>query len=272
MARGFTFLIGLLLLTPLALSAQQESEIDASQPTNLYNQMDINAEWQHFEGGTTGGVRLMPTFAPNAKNLVLAEIPILGATWDGLGSAGGIGDLRVRYFTLPYLNPGQKFFAFGPSFDVFMPTGDADKGLGSGAWTFAPGVIFGFRLSDTFTVFPIVAYQLSKGPNTLQAGGDRPGAGVPDPLLDPEDEPMADTEGFSTEVITVIPLPDRQYLQVVPSYRQMVKGNVSKAFNVRVIYGKMLNPRLAFQASYMQEFVNRDALRSVLRAGFSFYL
>ncbi len=77
-------------------------EIDPSKPTNLYSFIDFNFEWQGFGQGETVGLRVMPTWAINDQNMVQTEIPIQRADFESIEAATGVGDIRIRYFGLPW--------------------------------------------------------------------------------------------------------------------------------------------------------------------------
>ena len=55
-----------------------EKEIDASKPTNLYTQVNVLPEYQHFKGGSDKyGSRFNIQYAANADNLFIIEVPFL---------------------------------------------------------------------------------------------------------------------------------------------------------------------------------------------------
>lgn len=248
-------------------AAEPEREIDASQPTNLYTQLDVLGEYRSFGSGDTYGFRALPTFAPNPNNLFMAEIPVLYSDFDGLPSDGGVGDLRFRYFTVPFLRKpetqGFEMTAAGASLDVFAPTGDDKTGLGSGSWVLAPGVVGGWQVNERFSFYPILSYQLSLRDSNYSSSGP----GAPNPKA-PDDV----TQGWSTEVISVLRLGEGQWVQITPKFASTVTGNVNESLNLRLQYGRMLRPNMALILGGVQEFLNTGALQTEIRAGLRLFL
>ena len=116
-------LIALLVFGVTGVSVAQE--VDASKPTNFYPLLDNSLEYNAREtGGNLMGYRAQLIYPPSDKHLFLFEVPLL---YNDGTEKFGIGDLRGRYFFLPYKNYDKFFGAFGPSLDVFAPTGSSAK-------------------------------------------------------------------------------------------------------------------------------------------------
>ncbi len=197
-------IIGLFLISISVfqdVSAQDEvDEIDASKPTNFYNTLDNSLEFSQRPNANVFGYRGNLTFALSESHLLLAEVPLL---YNDATKHFGLGDLRARYFWLPYKNYDKFFGAFGPSLDVFAPTGNVDKGIGTGSWVISPGLTLGLMVADWIQVFPIVSYQyVSKSKTDLI----------------PEDQKM-DAHGLSIQAIVPIILSDEFFISVTPIYR-----------------------------------------------------
>ena len=151
-----------LVLVPAVPGTAQE--IDASKPTNFYSFIDNSLEYTDSSNAVYG-YRANLTLAPSEKHLVLAEIPLLyNEGTDKLG----LGDIRARYFFLPYKNYDRLLGAFGPSLDVFAPTGSYEDGLGSSSWVISPGITVGLMAADWIQFFPILSYQYTSEPDTDQ--------------------------------------------------------------------------------------------------------
>ena len=99
--RTIVLLIAILALTPAVLKAQEES-IDASKPTNFYSLLDNTIENTSSPGQNVFGYRGKLMLAPSEKHLVLAEVPLL---YNDRTEKFGLGDIRGRYFYLPYWIP-----------------------------------------------------------------------------------------------------------------------------------------------------------------------
>ncbi|NME69156.1 hypothetical protein [Flammeovirga aprica] len=141
------------------LQAQDSTNVqerDVSKPTNFYTFLDNNFEYNSTPNTTVCGYRANLTFSFSESHLLLAEMPLL---YNSTTEKYGIGDLRLRYFWLPYKDYSKTFGAFGPSIDIFAPTGNFENGLGTGRWILAPGLTFGIMVADWIQFFPVLSYQ-----------------------------------------------------------------------------------------------------------------
>lgn len=247
---------------------QNAETLDPSKPTNLYSYIDTSAEWQGFEQGNTWGLRIMPTWALNNKNMFQAEIPLQWPDFEGVDKGAGIGDIRIRYFGIPIVLEST-LSHIGVSVDLFMPTGDEKKGLGSGSWIIAPGILLGIAASEKLNFYPIVSYQYSTRAANTTAGGSKPGGGVPPGPG--ESDKDGTTHGISVEVMCVLGLPNNMWLQLIPKYSSIFKGPESESFNARISWGWMLKDNISLTVDFLNEFANRDGLRNHLRVGIGYY-
>ena len=175
-------------------------DLDTSKPTNLYSFLENNLEYTVQDSVTNVyGYRGTINYAPAASVLIVGEVPIL---YNDQTEDGGLGDVRARAFWIAYKDYSQFFGAFGPSLDVFAPTGSFEDGLGSSRWTISPGVTVGLMLADWIQAFPILSYQyVSKSTSEL----------VPDVI----DE---DRNGLTIQSITPIVFSPKFFMQVTPIY------------------------------------------------------
>ena len=180
-------------------SQDEENDIDASKPTNFYTQFDNTLENTFSPGQNVFGYRGKFIYSPGEEHLILGELPLL---YNDRTSKFGLGDLRARYFYLPYKNYEKFLGAFGPSIDIFMPTGSLENGLGSGRWVISPGVTVGLMAADWIQFFPIVSYQYaSKIVQDNAPAGDEASNGV------------------TFQVITPVVFSDKFFVQITPIYR-----------------------------------------------------
>jgi hypothetical protein len=114
--------------TSLTFGQDAETEIDASKPTNFYTMLDNTLENTNSPGQNVMGYRGKLMYAPSEAHLILGELPLL---YNDRTEKFGVGDIRARYFYLPYKNYDKLFGAFGPSIDIFAPTGNFENGIGS---------------------------------------------------------------------------------------------------------------------------------------------
>ena len=188
------------LITFQDIWAQQEEAIDASKPTNFYTQLDNTIENTSSPGQNVFGYRGKILYAPSEAHLILGEVPLL---YNDRTEKFGIGDLRARYFWLPYKNYDQFLGAFGPSVDVFFPTGSLENGLGSDRFIISPGITVGLMAAEWIQFFPILSYQYASA-----RVGDVP-SGVPNEA----------TNGMTFQVITPIVFSPDFFVQVTPIFK-----------------------------------------------------
>jgi len=146
--------IAILLFYTSFLYSQEE--IDASKPTNFYTFLDNTLELTNFQNQSVFGYRGNLTYAPSGEHLILGELPLL---YNDRTKKFGVGDIRARYFWLPYKDYSKFVGAFGPSVDIFLPTGSFEDGLGSSSFVVSPGVTVGLMAAEWIQFFPILSYQ-----------------------------------------------------------------------------------------------------------------
>lgn len=120
--------------------------------------LDNTFEYSSKSNENILGYRGKITFAPSEAHLVLGELPLL---YNDRTNKVGVGDIRARYFWLPYKNYDKLLGAFGPSIDIFVPVGNFENGLGSSRWIISPGITVGLMAADWIQFFPILSYQYS---------------------------------------------------------------------------------------------------------------
>ncbi len=130
-------------------------QIDPSKPTNLYTQLNVQAEYSSSKAANLYGSRLNLQYAFDKNNLLFAELPLL---YNDATKKFGVADVRVRYFDVVKRNLTQHFIAIAPFVDITAPTGSVKNGLGNGQWSLAAGVVGGFVASQQFAFFPGVSY------------------------------------------------------------------------------------------------------------------
>lgn len=148
---------GLILLTVVLFYATSlAQEIDASKPSNFYTFLDNTLELTNSQDQNVFGYRGNLTYAVSAAHLILVELPLL---YNNRTKKFGVGDIRTRYFWLPYKDYSQFLGSFGPSVDIFIPSGSFEDGLGTSSWVISPGVMVGLMAADWIQFFPILSYQ-----------------------------------------------------------------------------------------------------------------
>ena len=234
------FQLVFVLLISGQIYAQGDDDIDASKPTNFYSFIDNTLEYSSQNNQNVFGYRGKITLALSAAHLVLAEVPLL---YNDRTEKFGIGDLRARYFWLPYKNYEKTLGAFGPSIDVFTPTGSFENGLGSGRWVISPGLTVGIMATDWIQFFPILSYQYASKPVY-----DNP-------------SPAADiaTNGLSFQVLMPIVISDNFFIQVTPIYKMNDFNNERQdRFEQELFASYTLNPKMQLTAFYNGKFEDKN--------------
>lgn len=144
-------------------TSENKKEIDPSNPTNLYTQVNGTFEYQSFEHNDIYGMKFNVQYAFNPDNLVLVDLPLRYN--DGTNKTG-LGDMRVRYYHVAKKKITKQFIAIVPYLDVSLPTGSYEKGLGSSAWSLGAGVLCGFVFNPKVSFFPGINYAHSTKPST----------------------------------------------------------------------------------------------------------
>lgn len=223
-----------------AAASNEEETIDASKPTNFYSFIDNTLEFSSQENQNVFGYRGKVTLALSEAHMVLAEVPLL---YNDRSESFGIGDLRARYFWLPYKNYEKTIGAFGPSVDIFAPTGDYKNGLGSGRWIVSPGITVGIMAAEWIQFFPILSYQYAS----------KPVYDNPAPSVDQE------THGMSFQVITPIVFSEKFFVQVTPIFKMNDFNNERQdRYEQELFASYTLNPKMQVTAFYNGKFEDKN--------------
>jgi hypothetical protein len=221
-------------------SSISEESLDTSKPTNFYSFLDNTLEYSSQEGQNVFGYRGKLTLALSEAHMVLAEVPLL---YNDRTSKFGIGDLRARYFYLPYKNYDKLVGAFGASVDIFVPTGNHEDGLGAGRFVVSPGLTVGLMAADWIQFFPIASYQYASKPT------------YENPLPGTD---MA-THGFSFQVITPIIFSENFFMQVTPVFKMNDFNEVRQdRFEQEVFAAYTLTPKMQLTAFYSGKFEDKN--------------
>lgn len=148
--------ITLILFAFLNNLIAQDTEVDASKPTNLYTQINTVLEYQtHESGHDIYGTRINAQYTFNPDNLLLVEVPLL---YNSGTEKFGLSDMRVRYFYAAKRNLSKTIIALAPFADISIPTGKFQDGLGSSSWSLSGGLVIGMALTKKIGLFPGIGY------------------------------------------------------------------------------------------------------------------
>lgn len=217
-----------------------DENIDTSKPTNFYSFLDNTLEYSSQENQNVFGYRGKLTLALSEAHMLLVEAPLL---YNDRTDKFGLGDLRARYFWLPYKNYDKTIGAFGPSIDIFAPTGSFENGLGSGRWIVSPGITVGVMLADWIQLFPILSYQYASKPVY-----DNP-------------SPAADnaTHGMTFQIITPIVFSDKFFIQVTPIFKMNnFNDERNDRYEQELFAAYTLSPKMQVTAFYNGKFEDKN--------------
>lgn len=200
--------------------------------------------------------RLQPFWALNRWTGVWAAIPVNNFSLpDGDGPAG-IGDVLLGWGAVTHENLASRVTASGFFFEVLAPTGDVEKGTGSGTWILAPSGAVALNPTDVFPIYVTARYLHSL---ESLAGSDRNQQVTDDPALR--------LRSLELTIETVQVLPGGFFLVAAPSFL----FNFNQDFNVFSIglgVGRAISRSFALSGAY----VHRVAGRKTFNQAFNIQL
>jgi hypothetical protein len=166
--KNFVLLFCIVFVGICYKSIAQETEVDASKPTNLYTQFNAQFEYQsHKNSGDLFGTRLNLQYAFNPDNLLFVELPLL---YNSATDKFGLSDTRLRYFYVPKRNLTERILAIAPFADITVPTGKFENGLGSSFWSLSAGMVVGVVITPKVALFPGLGYVHLTSPKAYEGG------------------------------------------------------------------------------------------------------
>ena len=234
-------------------TSKKVEEIDPAKPTNFYTQVNVAAEYSFGKGDELIGTRISGQYTFNPNNLVLFELPLL---YNIDRKAGGIGDIRLRYFAIikkDYNKTFPKVATVAPTIDVVLPTGSFKNGIGGSSLVIAPGLVWGYFFNAKTQVFPIISYQYIGKP-----GSDL----IPEAL-------RYDKHGLTFQAIANYSFSKKTFLQVTPIYAINDLSRGGDAFTTEVKLSNMPTTRSKLQLFIRQEFTRKQ---TTINAGYTVYL
>lgn len=209
-------------LSALDTFAEESGYNDPSDVTRLVTSASPLLEYHRYENDSVPDdgmweVKIEGQYSQGSI-MLLAD---MGYGYRTGNNESGITDSRVRFFHVPFRNdaPSAWISAFGWSIDSYIPFGDVEKGLGTGNWVFAPGIIW-TNSFEAVDVSPNLVYQFTWANKELRE--DIP-EGAPN-----------ESRALRLEVNFSIDMPSRYWLLVTPAYTWDLKstddGGFIKAF------------------------------------------
>lgn len=148
----------------------------SEQTRTLYAPVTLRYLGERFDVGITGSFIYLDS--PSDVTIVDGRPVITGQPGDR-ETATGIGDtvLRGRYFLIDDPGPDSWVPGLAPFLKVKFPSGDEDRGLGTGEFDFGFGVEWDKQLGETFFIYGDVSYTFMGDPPD-QNFRDRPAASI----------------------------------------------------------------------------------------------
>jgi hypothetical protein len=182
-------ILPLLLLEPPEGWAQREhfqlkvgagydrGDFGTSETTHAaYAPVTLRYLGERFDVGVTGSF----IYLDSPEDVIIVDgRPTLTGEPSGRDTVTGIGDtvIRARYFLVDDPGPGAYYGGFAPFVRLKLPTGNEDRGLGTGEFDFGVGLEFDKRLGELFFIFGDVSYTFMGDPPD-QNFRDRPAASL----------------------------------------------------------------------------------------------
>jgi hypothetical protein len=244
-----------IVLASGVLTAQAADEVynDPSDVTRLVTSVSPVIEFHRYENEDLPDDSLWEVKVEGQYSresiLLLADVGYGHRTGT---NESGIVDSRVRFFHVPYRNDNDSAWvsSAGWSIDSYIPFGNVDKGLGSGNWVLAPGIIWTHNL-PVVTVAPNLSYQITWANDDLD---DDIGSGEPD-----------DSRAVRAEINLAVDVPDRYWLLVTPAYTWGLRNTDDGGF-IKVFTGINLNTSMSLGLEVQWNYdVRNGVLQDVMR-------
>lgn len=256
MRKIFIATLFLLSFCSISVNAQETSEnkkeIDPSNPTNLYTQLNGSLEYQSFENNNIYGTKFNVQYAFDPANLILVDLPI---RHNEATKKTSIADVRLRYYHVAKKGITKQFIALVPYLDVYIPVGSYKNGLGTGSWSMGAGLLCGFVFTTKFSFFPGVIYSHITKPNT--------------DLIPDYDKVSSD--GIGLQFNTTYKFTSRTFLSInpSPSFRNTI-GNWKTTWEGDINFNHIVTPnKFKINAGWTKNFTNNI---NIFKVGATVYI
>jgi hypothetical protein len=263
----------ILLLTTVAFSFSQSpiDEQDGSDPASMKSRVLIDAEGYLFVAqarhyalrfGYEYGIQ-------NGRHLFGMSLPfvhtIFNADFGGYENTNGVGDLKMRYMFVPFLQTANAGLQrVSPYLEVTAPTGDYRLGRGAGTWLFKPGMIFTFRSNPYLSFYPEIKFQMSGG-----VGNSLGGDGAPDPN-NPDKDGKIQNLSVSLPVVVLVNDWDG-WFSLNAIYIRSLSENADFVF-LRTDFGRMIGEKTSAALNISKFIAGQPRLNVLVQAKFQFFI
>ena len=251
---------------------QQSGSLAASDPVTTRSRASIDAESYFFYGGAKFYAMRFGYFygLKNERHQFGMSLPfvhtIFDADYAGFENTTGIGDLKMSYLAVPYLEKNTiGLERVTAAFEVTAPTGEYLLGRGAGTWLYKPGLIFTMRSSSEIVFYPEMRFQLSGGDANSQGGSD----GLPDPN-DPEKEKRLQNLSMSIPMVAQVKDWDG-WFSLNLLYNHSFTEQTSFLF-LRTDFGAMIGNNTSASLRITKFIAGQPRLNVMVQANLSFFL
>jgi len=154
-----------------------QGDFDTSETTHTaYAPVTLRYLGERFDVGVTGSF----IYLDSPDDVTVGDgRPTVTGEAGGRDTVAGIGDtiIKARYFLVDDPGPGSYYGGLAPFVKLKLPTGDEDRGLGTGEYDVGLGLEFDKQFADIFFIFGDVSYTFMGDPPD-QNFRDRPAASL----------------------------------------------------------------------------------------------
>jgi hypothetical protein len=239
-------------------AAEEVKKVDPTDPTNV--QFSITPSYDYTklseDGGSTSAFSIDTWIPLSEKDLFTIEFKIMNSSITGLPSETGFSDIRMKYFHLISTPDMGILRAVAPSFDLIVPTGDEDKGLGGGSWLLIPNIVLALGLSETVSAYPTFRYvhSIHKGENEGVFTGLLPDYNIP--VFDSSDDGLmkfnsGKVRGLNFEMPISAALSDSLFFTATPNLFHNLANGGSTTFSSKfqLTYQPLENVSVAIETN-----------------------
>ena len=234
-------IILLLLISSLA-QAQLMEKIktrskggDPANPTSLFTRYDSHFALRFDSKFYHIGNLWSLAYAFNKKQQVGANALL---AFSSKSDKVGIGDIELRYATMPYLDSSAIFSAFGFNLVAQLPSGSLANDLGIGAFRITPGVIANFKFTKWFFIVPDLRYIFTS--KIVQSV--------------PESTVNNSLHGIDAAMRFVFKPTKSSWLWLTPALTSFDLSNSTTDFELEILYGWIILNRIGLTASFSRNF------------------
>jgi len=194
--------------------------------------------------------RFRPWYAFNNSSAAWVRVPIHDFSIPNQDTPIGIGDIDIGGGFVIHEDLSRRLTSIAAVAEVRLPTGDASKGTGLGAYIIAPAAFLAFNPTNAFPVYVVGRYFHSWG----SLGGS---------------DPQEHLRSIQLEIQTIHILPKGVFVAVLPTF----VFNLNRDFNIFSLglgAGRALNRRLLIQGGYVHHIAGRETFNRALQIGITY--